>query len=114
MEKVYDADKRKLLSSLCHGSVFLSTLVLPVIVPIAILFISDDPIVKANAKEAINFQINVWLYGIVFGFLTLILIGYLLLGLLFVYHWVMPVLAIMACFRTPDQSYRYPFIIRLV
>ncbi|GAB4241610.1 MAG: hypothetical protein Kow00121_67700 [Elainellaceae cyanobacterium] len=114
MEKLYDTDKRKLLSALCHGSIFLSALVFPVIVPIAILFVSDDPIVKNNAKEAINFQFNVWLYGIIFGVLTLILIGYLLFGILFIYHWVMPVLAILSCLRTPEQAYRYPFIFRVL
>jgi uncharacterized Tic20 family protein len=114
MEQVYDTDKRKLLSALSHGSVFLSSLIFPALVPIAILLVSDDPVVKQNAKESLNFDINVWLYGIVFGLLTWVLIGFPLLVLLFVFHWVMPALAVMHCLRTPDQAYRYPFIFRLL
>jgi hypothetical protein len=113
MYSTYDSDKRKLLSSLCHGSIFLSSLVASVGIPIAILIISDDPVVKENAKEAINFHFNVWLYGVIFAFLCLLLIGYPLLGLLFIVHWTMPVFAILGCLNNPDQSYRYPFIFRV-
>ncbi len=114
MEQTYDIDKRKLLSALSHGSVFLSSLIVPAIVPIVILLISDDPIVKGNAKEVINFDINIWLYGAIFGLLTWVLIGWPLLGLLFVYHWVMPVLAILRCLSNPNEAYRYPFIFRIL
>jgi len=63
---MYDTDKRKLLSALSHGSIFFSAAVISVGVPIAVLFVSDDPIVKENAKEA-NFHFNVWLYGVIIG-----------------------------------------------
>lgn len=78
---MYDTDKRKLLSALSHGSIFFSAAVISVGVPIAVLFVSDDPIVKENAKEAINFHFNVWLYGVIIGvvaFLTLGLLGLIL------------------------------------
>lgn len=114
MYNAYDTDKRKLLSGLSHGSIFLSSLVLSVGIPIAILFVTDDPIVKENAKEAINFHFNVWLYGIIFGLLCLVLIGFPLLGILFIVHWTLPVVAILQCLSTPEQSYRYPFIFRLL
>jgi uncharacterized protein len=110
----FDVDKRKLLSALSHGSIFLSSLIASVGIPIAILFVSDDPVVKENAKEAINFHLNVWLYGAIFGFLCIFLIGFPLLFILFIVHWTMPVLAIMHSFREPSQSYRYPFIFRVV
>ncbi len=60
---MYDSDKRKLLSALCHGAIFFSTTIVSVGLPIAILFVSDDPVVKENAKEPINFHFNVWFYG---------------------------------------------------
>jgi len=41
---MYDSDKRKLLSALCHGSIFFSTTIVSVGLPIAILFVSDDPV----------------------------------------------------------------------
>jgi len=50
---MYDSDKRKLLSALCHGAIFFSTTIVSVGLPIAILFVSDDPVVKENAKESI-------------------------------------------------------------
>jgi uncharacterized protein len=110
----YDSDKRKVLSAVSHGSIFLSSLFLSVGAPIAILFISDDPIVKANAREAINFHFNVWLYEIIFGLLCFVLIGYPLLAILFIVHWALPVIAILKTLDNPDNPYRYPFIFRLI
>ncbi len=110
----YDPDKRKILSALCHGAIFISASVVSVGIPIAILVVSDDPVVKENAKESLNFHFNVWLYGAIFGILTIVLIGWPLLGLLFIVSLVMPILAILQVFSNPDQSYRYPFIFRLL
>ena len=111
---MYDTDKRKLLSALAHGSIFFSLLGVSVGIPIAILFVSDDPVVKENAKEALNFHLNVWLYGIIFGVLTIVLIGFLLLGILQLVNVVLPILAILQALSNPDQAYRYPFIFRLL
>lgn len=114
MHDIYDTDKRKLLSALSHGSIFFSSLVISVGIPIATLFITDDPVVKENAKEAINFHLNVWLYGVIFGLLCLVLIGFPLLAILFIVHWTLPVLAIIQSLGNPTQPYRYPFIFRLL
>jgi hypothetical protein len=111
---MYDTDKRKLLSALSHGSLFFSLLGVSIGIPIAILFVSDDPVVKDNAKEALNFHLNVWLYGIIFGVLTIILIGFALLGLLQLINVVLPILAILQCLSNPEQPYRYPFIFRIL
>lgn len=111
---MYDTDKRKLLSALAHGSIFFSLLGVSVGIPIAILFVSDDPVVKENAKEALNFHLNVWIYGIIFGVLTIVLIGFLLLGILQLVNVVLPILAILQALSNPDQPYRYPFIFRLL
>jgi uncharacterized Tic20 family protein len=117
MYEVYDKDKRKLLSALSHGSIFFSTLFLSVGVPIAMLFVSDDPVVKENAKEAINFHFNVWLYGIIIGilaFLTLGLLGLLLAPIFYLVHWGLTLWAIVHTLGTPDEPFRYPFIFRLL
>jgi hypothetical protein len=111
---MYDTDKRKLLSALAHGSIFFSLLGVSIGIPIAILFVSDDPVVKENAKEALNFHLNVWLYGIIFGILTIVLIGFVLLGILQLVNVVLPILAILQALSNPDQAYRYPFIFRLL
>jgi uncharacterized protein len=110
---MYDSDKRKLLSLLCHGAIFLSTLVFSVAVPIGVLFVSDDPVVKDNAKEAINFHLNVWLYAIILVPLSFVTFG--LAGLIgFVLHWGLTIMAILHILKEPNQPYRYPFIFRLV
>lgn len=113
----YDQDKRKLLSALCHGSIFFSSLVVSVAIPIATLLVSDDPVVKESAKEAINFHLNVWVYEIIVGilvFLSLGLLGLILIPIFYLFHWVPPILAILQSLSNPNQSYRYPFIFRVV
>lgn len=112
--EMYDTDKRKLLSALCHGSIFFSAALVSIGIPIAILFVAEDPVVKESAKEAINFHFNVWLYGAIFGVLAWVLIGIPLLALLLFLSWVLPILAIIQSLTNPDQSYRYPFIFRLL
>lgn len=117
MYEVYDTDKRKLLSALSHGSIFLSSLVISVGIPIAVLFVTDDPVVKDNAKEAINFHFNVWLYGAiitVLAILTLGLLGFILGPIFYLTHWGLTIWAIVHCLGKPDQPFRYPFIFRLL
>ena len=111
---MYDTDKRKLLSALCHGSIFFSLTGVSIGIPLAILFVSDDPIVKENAKESLNFHFNVWVYGIIFGVLTIVLIGFALLGILQLINIILPILGILQALGNPDQPYRYPFIFRLL
>lgn len=114
---VFDTDKRKLLSALSHASLFVSALIVSISIPIAVLFVSDDPIVKENAKEAINFHINVWFYGGIIGvlaFLTFGLLGIILGPIWLVVHVGLSIWAIVHCLGVPDQPFRYPFIFRLV
>ena len=112
---MYDADQRKLLSALAHGSIFFSAALVSIGIPIAILFISSDPVVKENAKEAINFHFNVWLYGVVVGVFTFIsfgLLGFFLLPIYFLFHWGLAAYAIYQTLTNFDVSFRYPFIFR--
>ena len=113
---MYDPDKRKLLSTLSHASIFFSTTLVSVGIPIAILFVSDDPVVKENATEAINFHFNVWLYGAIIVVLTVLTFG--LLGLIlgpigYLIHWGLTIWAIISCLGDTDRAFRYPFIFRL-
>lgn len=109
-----DAGNRKLLSALCHGSIFLSAFLVSVGIPIVIFFVSDDPVVKESAKESLNFHLNLWLYGIIFALLTFVLIGYLLLPILGLVNLIMPIVAIIQSINNPNQTYRYPFIFRIL
>lgn len=107
-------ESRKILSVVCHAAIFLSSTVISLGIPIAILLINDDPVVKENAKESINFHINLYLYAIVFALLILVAIGIPLLILLFIASLLLPIVAIVHCASNPDQPYRYPFIVRIV
>ena len=110
-------DKRKLLSAVAHASIFISALFVSIAIPIAIYFVSDDLVVQENAKEAINFHINVWLIGAAIGvlsFLTFGLAAFVLAPVWFVYHWGLSIWAIWHCFQQPDAEFRYPFIWRVM
>jgi uncharacterized protein len=119
MQTTYDADKRKLLSSLCHGSIFFSALIVGAGLPLALLLISDDPVVKENAKEALNFHLNVWVWGGIAAvgaalWWTLVLLPLALLGgVVVLVSWILPVFAILHCLSQTDTPHRYPFIFRL-
>jgi|LakMenE01Jun11ns_1017448.scaffolds.fasta_scaffold9756544_2 uncharacterized Tic20 family protein len=113
MQSSQDSGNRRILSAISHGSIFFSTFILSVGVPLVIYLISNDEVVKGSAKESINFHFNVWLYTIIFGVLTWVLIGWPLLGLLWIVQLVLPIMAIISSFRSPDQVFRYPFIFRL-
>ncbi|MFP4099947.1 DUF4870 domain-containing protein [Coleofasciculus sp.] len=114
MSNQHDLDQRKLLSALCHGSILLSSAILSVAIPIVILLVTDDPIVKANAKEALNFYINLYIYAFIFILLIAVAIGIPLLILLGIVSLIMPILAVIKVLDDPNQPYRYPFIFRLV
>ena len=45
-------EQRKLLSALCHGSIFFSSMIVSIAIPLVILFTTEDSIVKANARES--------------------------------------------------------------
>lgn len=109
-----DANQRKLLSALCHGAIFFSSTIVTVAIPIVILFITEDSVVKANARESLNFHINLYIYGFIAAILTVVLIGFLFIPVLGLISIVMPIIALVQVLNSPDQPYRYPFIFRLV
>ena len=117
MQAESDFDKQKLLSAMAHGSVFISALVVSIGIPIAILVVSEDVLVKENAKEAINFHLNVWLVGgiiAILSFFTLGLLGFILGPIWLLVHWGFSIWAVVQCLQAPEKAFRYPFIFRLV
>jgi uncharacterized Tic20 family protein len=109
-----DLTKKRLLSVACHASIFLSATLISVGIPLGIYFVSDDETVKENAKEALNFHLNMWLYYLIAGILTWVLIGYLILPILAVVNLVMPILAILQVWKDSYTVFRYPFIFRVL
>ena len=101
----------KIWSILSHLSALLGVgFILPLVVYLAMR--KESEYVAANAREALNFHISVFIYGICCIPLVLIIIGIpLLIGLVIASF----VLAIIAAVRASDgECYRYPFTIRLV
>ncbi|MGQ9870977.1 DUF4870 domain-containing protein [Leptodesmis sp.] len=93
---------------------FFSSLIISIGIPIFLLLLTNDPIVRENAKESINFHINLYLYAIIFGILTLMVIGIPLLIILAIVSILMPIVAIVHCATVTDKPYRCPFIFRIV
>jgi len=70
------------------------------------------PFAAEQAKESLNFQITVFLLGLLFALLIVVLIGVLLLWLL---GLVDLILVIVAAIKANDGvPYRYPFCLRLI
>jgi len=106
--------KRKILSIASHASIFLSVTVISFLIPLTILFVSDDSIVQANAKEALNFHINILVYGVIVAILNFVLIGFLLWPFLVLLTWIAPILAIVSILSDSNKSFRYPFIFHII
>jgi uncharacterized protein len=68
--------------------------------------------VADQGKEALNFQISMGLYGLVGWMLTIILIGWLILGLLIIANIIFVIHATLKTRR--GEAYRYPFNLRLI
>jgi uncharacterized Tic20 family protein len=90
------------------------TLIGGIVGPLVIWLMRKDDMSFAadQAKETLNFQITVYLMGLVCGILFLILIGFVLLGLLVVAHVVLTIIA--AVKASEGVAYRYPFNLRLI
>jgi uncharacterized Tic20 family protein len=99
------------------GLIFLpfGTLVLFTILGPLIIMLSKGPsmpFAAAQARESLNFQITVWLLGLVFALLAIVLVGFVLLWILGILNLIFVVIA---AIRVSDGApYRYPFSWRLV
>lgn len=109
-----DVQQRQILSAIAHGAIFFSSLIVAIGIPIALLIISEDPVVKENARESLNFHINLYLYAIICILLFFVFVGIPLLITLGIVSFIMPIIAIINVVSDPNQPYRYPFIFRVV
>ena len=72
----------------------------------------ESPYAEQQAKEALNFQISLTLYGVAAGLLAFVFIGFLLIPVLFVLHIVLTIVATVKA--SEGEPYEYPLTIRLV
>jgi hypothetical protein len=73
---------------------------------------AESPEIDAHGKEALNFQISMLIYNLVAGVLCLVLIGFVLLGVLYLLNIIFVIIA--ALKAGEGEMYRYPLTIRLV
>lgn len=96
--------------------VHLSGIVFGFLVPLIVWLVNKDNPNKAflndQSKEALNFQITVFIAYFVAGVLCVVLIGFLLLPLIWLANVVLCILAGLAAQK--GEYYRYPFALRLI
>jgi len=82
--------------------------------PLVVWLVKKDeyPSVNAEGKESLNFQISMFIYGIIAGALVLVGIGLVLLPLVGVFDIIMVIVATISA--SNGKPYRYPLAIRLI
>lgn len=86
----------------------------PIIGPLIIWLIKKDtmPFVNDQGKEALNFNISVFIYAIICGLLWVLLIGMVLLPLLGLFWLIFTIVASVKAYE--GVAYRYPLTIRFL
>ncbi len=93
------------LAALAHASSLFASFLGPIL--FLILADDDDELVKQNAKNALNFQIVVFVALVISGLLTVVLVGFLLLPIIGVIDLV---LVLIATVKANDgEVYKYPY-----
>lgn len=73
---------------------------------------NDNAYIADQAREALNFQITVLIAQVVSCILMFVLIGFLLLGVVWLANIVLCIVAAVAASK--GEAYRYPFTLRLI
>jgi uncharacterized Tic20 family protein len=98
------------LAILCHVlSIFFW------IIPALVIYLikkDESTYVAEHAKEALNFQISIFIFYIISGILVLLLVG---IFLLIAVYCASIIFCVIAAIKASDNIlYRYPFSIRLI
>lgn len=72
----------------------------------------DSPYLGSQSREALNFQITLLLAYFVSWILAVILIGFVLMGIIWLANIILSILAAIAASKGED--YQYPFTLRLI
>jgi uncharacterized Tic20 family protein len=111
-ESVSSSSSDRNLAMITHLSGFVLYLIVPLIVWLVHKDRPDKTYLTNEAKEALNFQITILLAWIVCWILKIILVGFFLMGVLWLVNLIFCIVA--AVKVSSDGSYRYPFTLRLV
>jgi uncharacterized protein len=107
----------KMWGMFCHLSALVALLGVPfgnLLGPLVVYLIKRDEysFVNSQGKESLNFQISVIIYYAIAGVLCLILIGFVLLGIIFLFHIIYTVIASIKAHN--GEHYHYPLTIRFL
>ena len=72
----------------------------------------DDPFIDEQGKEAVNFQITMFLVMLLAGILALLLVGFLIMAVVGLVMIILPIVA--AIQANEGRPFRYPFTIRFI
>jgi uncharacterized Tic20 family protein len=72
----------------------------------------DSAFIGEQAREALNFQITILMVSFISSVLMIILVGFLLLGVIWLANVILCILAAIAASK--GEHYRYPFSLRLI
>jgi len=84
-------------------------------IPSLIVFLlkkDDSEYIRVQSREALNFQITLLLAQFAAYVLIFILVGFLLLGIIWLFNIVICIIA--AISSSKGEDYRYPFSLRLI
>ena len=105
------------VAMLCHLAAFAGFIGIPfghILGPLLVWLLKreESPFVDAHGKESLNFQISMTIYFIISAILMLVVIGFVLLVVLFVFEIIAIIIA--ATRANNGVEYRYPLSMRFL
>jgi len=101
---------------LCHMSAMLMyvTVIGGLVAPLVIWLLKRDemPFVADQGRETLNFQITTLLALLVGGCLVIVLVGFVIIGLVLLFHFIVTIIA--AVKTSEGVVYRYPVCWRVI
>lgn len=110
MPHTANTSESSLLSVLAHGCALLTSLLVSIVGPIAILAIAQDDAVKGNARESLNFQITMMIFALISLPLCLVGVGFVTLFIVAIWSVIAPIIAMIKVANTPSYVHRYGWI----
>jgi|SRR5690554_5916668 len=94
--------EQKILGLISHLGIFVG---FPILAPLLVFLLSNDYVVKNQAKEALAFQIGLIIAGAIGGLLVFIIIGIPILILISIMGIVFPIMAAIKFYQEGHYSY---------
>jgi uncharacterized Tic20 family protein len=107
-------DDERLWAILAHLAAFLGFIGIPVIGPLVVFLIfgGRSQYVRHHSAEALNFNITMFVAGVISAALIIVVIGFVLLPIVGLTWFILTIVAAVAANR--GEWYRYPLTVRLV